>query len=194
MAELSPDEAARALELARAAEARSRRAVVEAPATGLLLYWGLAWLALYSGHALLRGTLGDVVTAVLLVLPVAWCAVRRWRGSAALVSGRERRLFAAWSVVVAASFIVPRIAQPATPATSGLLVGALWGLALLLYAVMAGDRALFGLGGGIILLAWFLAGHGSAAPLLFGLGAGGAMALVGGIRLWRGRQRDGRAG
>lgn len=98
----------------------------------------------------------------------------------------EAQFHRTWWVLFLGSFALGIIVAPAPPFVVGLASGALWGIAFLMYAVLAGDRAAGILGAGIVVLAAVLRitlMHRALLP--FGLGAGGGMVLLGLMRTVR---------
>lgn len=87
-------------------------------------------------------------------------------------------------MVVVCGGALATIASPAPPYVVPLLLGALWGVAYMLYAIVAADRPLGFLGGGIVALAVICR---IVVPdtslLIFGIVAGASIALFGGIRM-----------
>ncbi len=180
--EPSVEEAQRALGLARAATVRSARAAQRTTMGVGLLVWGVAWLVGYTALQFLPFALGWA-----LWLPLggaAYALTRRLRDDT-VRSGWEPRFLRAWWVIVFGSAFLIATVVPAEAIVIVLLTGGLWGLALLLYGVVSGERALALLGGGIVVLAPLLR-HllPDWGALVFGLLGGGGMALLG---LWRER-------
>jgi hypothetical protein len=181
---LTPDEATTALREAHRVRALGRR-LVHGQTTRLpLVWWGMAWMVTYCAAqvlpfapALLAGAASSAVAFALTKLGSRWDPTPGR-------TGWEGQVTRAWWAVLVAAFVVDVVAAPAPPAVLFLIPGALWGLALLLYAVVIEDLALGVLGAGIAVLAavlrlFFL----DESLVLFGLLAGGGMIAVGLLRL-----------
>jgi len=181
--EPSVEEARAALGLARAATARSAHAARRTTMRAGLIVWGVVWLLGYTGLQFLPFAIG---WALWLPLGVAAYALTRWLRDDTIRSGWEARFTRAWWVIVFGSVFLVSTVVPAEALAIILLTGGLWGLALLLYGVVSGERALAVLGGGIVVLAPLLRQlFPDWAALLFGLLGGGGMVLLG---LWRERE------
>jgi hypothetical protein len=119
----------------------------------------------------------------------AYSLVRYWRRGETVRSGWEARFLRAWWVMMFGTTAITLLVVPAEFAVVALLPGALWGLGVLLYAVVADDRALAALGATIVLVAPLLRlGLPDWSPLLFGLTGGGGMLALGVARArspWR---------
>lgn len=191
--EMPPDEALRALAGARDTLGRSRRLAVEQPARFLLVYWGVAWMLLYTiAAAAAPGWLMLALMAALILAPIVWCRLRAQRGARGVRTGWEPRLWAAWWALVLGSAAIAAIAGPLPAGTQGILTGALWGLAFVLYGAAMTDIELGALGAGIVVLALVMRlalvpQRPALAVALFGVLAGGAMAALGLLRLLRAR-------
>jgi VIT1/CCC1 family predicted Fe2+/Mn2+ transporter len=181
---LTPDEATAALREAGQVRARGRR-LAHGQATRLpLVWWGLAWAVTYPAVQFLPFPAALAVSAGSAAAAFALTKVGvRWDPTPGR-TGWERQVTRGWWAVLVASFVVDVIAAPAPMQVFFLIPGALWGLALLIYAVVVGDLALGVLGAGIAVLAavvrlFFL----DQSLLLFGLAGGGWMAATGLVRL-----------
>jgi hypothetical protein len=99
-------------------------------------------------------------------------------------TGWERQFMRSWWAVLVVAFAIDFIAAPAPLPVFFLIPGAVWGLAMLLFAVAMGDRALGVLGVGIVVLAALLRVFLLDESLvLFGVLGGSAMAAIGLARL-----------
>jgi hypothetical protein len=181
---LTPEEATAALEEAHRVRRLGWR-LVSGQATRLpLVWWGLAWMVTFPGAQLLPFpaalALGVAANAAAFALTSLGS---RWDPAPGR-TGWERTLARSWWAVLAGSLAVNLIAAPAPIPVFFLIPGAIWGLAMLLYAVAAGDRLLGVLGGGLAVLAAALRVLLlDESLLLFGLAGGGAMVAVGALRL-----------
>lgn len=181
-------EAADALTAAQTAMHRSHRAAVGTFARAPLVYWGIAWMAGYAAAQYLPGWLAYLVW---LAFMIGSFVARRWwnrsrGGQSIVISGWEEQVRRAWWVIVLGSIALPLIVEPVPTVALYLLLGALWGIAYMLYAVVADDRALGLLGASIVALAVavrLLVPE--IALLLFGLFAGGSQMLFGIVRTRR---------
>jgi len=177
----SPREAMAALDGARATMQRSRRASVSAICNTPLIYWGVAWIAGYVGAQFLPSV---AATGVWVAVFAVMLARRHWRRlhppANLIVSGWETRVRRAWWVLFAGSFALSAIASPVPSYVPGLLVGALWGIAAILYAVLLDEMEFGVLGAWIVVLAVALRLFVPDLSLvLFGIGAGGAAIALG---------------
>jgi len=181
---IPPNEATDALAAARTTMARSRRAVVERPMRVSLVYWGLVMMVGYPTVRFLPVWLPLLLWGLLLLGPSALCWLRKQRGALSIISGWERAYTRAWWVFVLGSIAIGWIVAPAPLYVVPLLIGMLWGLALLLYAAVVADREVGLVGIGMMALAValrvFVPEH---AILIFGLAAGGGMTLLGLVRI-----------
>jgi hypothetical protein len=179
--EPSAEEARAALGLAHAATVRTARAAKRTTLGVGLIAWGVAWLLGYAGLQFLPFFVGWGAWVPLGI--AAFVATRLLRDDT-IRSGWEGRFERAWWVVVFGTPLLVSTVTPAEPIVLVLLPGALWGLALLLYAVVSEERALAAFGATLVVLApllrQFLPEWGA---LLFGLVGGGGMV---GLGLWRG--------
>lgn len=169
---------------ARETQQRGRRAAIGAVLRTSLVFWGLNWMA---GYTLLQVWPGWPALALWGVASFSLAVFsRRHATEAALVvSGWEARFQRAWWVILGGSIACAIVVAPAPFATYLLLSGAVWGIAYTLYGVVAGDREIAALGGVVIALAAVTHAFAPADALaVFGLTAGGGMALLGLLR-WR---------
>lgn len=175
-------EAAHTLRDLAAIGERSRRIGHAAFTRVPLVIWGTAWIAGYTAFDLLPLRPAIAVGAPLWVLAVVVSRIAR---NDDVVSGWQRGTRRSWAVVVLCSPLLVLTIMPAPPAVVMLLLGALWGVALLLFAVATGDVVLGGVGVLVVTVAAVarivVPGHG---VLGFGLVAGGAMAVLGLVRTW----------
>ncbi|MGO1236319.1 MAG: hypothetical protein ACTHY8_06930 [Microbacterium gubbeenense] len=156
---------------------RTRRAS-RSMATGFpLIGWGAAWTAGYAALDLLDGVvrIAVVVLAWVFAMLMSWMPLR-----AVIRTGVESRMRWAWMAVMVASPFLVAAGQPASMVHLALLLGALWGMAMCLYAITAHDTvfavvAMFG-----VVVAG-IAGIQEAVPalLLFGLASGLTMLALG---------------
>ncbi|MGI8968937.1 MAG: hypothetical protein ACR2GA_07535 [Chloroflexota bacterium] len=185
---VTPDEAAAALSAASTTMRRSRRAALSKFAQTSLVFWGIAWIIGFGAEQFLPDWRSWLVWAL---VGIAAFALTRWHDSASAmssgaISGWEAQFHRTWWVLFFGSAGLEAITVPAPVVVIGLLPGALWGIAFVIYAVLAEDRALGVLGASIVVLAVVLRilfVH--QALLLFGLGAGGAMTTLGVVRTVR---------
>lgn len=181
------DEARAALLAARAVATRSGRAARGNVARAALAVWGLVWLLGYTGVQFLP--FAPAWALWLLLGTAAYALVRHMRREETVRSGWEAVFLRAWWVMICGTMAITLLVIPAPFAVVALLPGALWGLAILLYAVVADDRALATLGGALVLAAPLLRlAVPGWSPLLFGLLGGGGMLALGVARArspWR---------
>ncbi len=181
------EEARAALLAARSVATRSGRAARGNVARAALAVWGVVWLLGYAGVQFLPFGLAWALWVPLGT--AAYALVRYWGREETVRSGWEAVFLRAWWVMMFGTTAIMLIVIPAPFAVVALLPGALWGLAILLYAVVADDRALALLGGTIVLAAPLLRmGVPDWSPLLFGLIGGCGMLALGVIRArspWR---------
>jgi hypothetical protein len=181
---LTPDEAVAALEEARRVRRLGWRLVSTQAARLPLVWWGAAWLVSYPAVQFLPFAAAVVVCILATVAAFTLTAVgKRW-DPAPGSTGWERQLMRSWWAVLAGGFLVNVIAAPAAIPVYFLIPGALWGVAMLLYAVVVGDVALGALGAGIAVLAAVLRVVTLDQSLvLFGVLGGGGMVAVGLVRV-----------
>lgn len=167
---------------------RSHHAAVGKFARAPLVYWGIAWIVGYAAAQYLPGWLASLVW---LAFMVGSFVSRRWwsrsrGGQSVVISGWEEQVRRSWWIIVLGSVALSLIIEPVPTFALYLLFGALWGIAYMLYAVVADDRALGLLGASIVTLAvavrLFVPG---VALLLFGLLAGGSQMIFGIVRTRR---------
>jgi hypothetical protein len=182
---LTPDEATTALREAHRVRALGRR-LVHGQTTRLpLVWWGVSWMVTYPAAQVLPFALALVAGAAMSAAAFAMTKLgARWDPMPGR-TGWEVRVRRAWWAVLVAAFVLDVVAAPAPAQVLFLIPGALWGLAILLYAVVVEDRALGMLGGGIAALAaalrlFFL----DDSLVLFGLLGGGGMVAIGLLRLF----------
>lgn len=181
----SPEEAAALLIAARTAQDRGRHAAIQAALRASLVYWGFDWMI---GYALVQFWPGWPPFALWGAVSLGLYALPRWHAAGAdrVVSGWEVSFRRAWWVILGGSVACTLIVAPTRTAVSLLLLGAVWGIAYALYGIVADDRSILVLGGVIVALA--VAAHlcvPAAAPVVFGLTAGGCQVLLGLFRLRR---------
>jgi hypothetical protein len=162
--------------------ARSRRAATRDLLRLPLVFWGLAWIA---GFSLLDLAPWSVAVPVGAALAVA-AAAATWlsRARPAVRSGWEHRTRAGWIALLACSPFLVLSISPVPARVMAVFLGALWGVALVLYAIATGDVPLGVAGGLTVAAAGFcrvLLHHNGL--LGFGLCAGSAMLALGGWRL-----------
>jgi hypothetical protein len=147
--------------------------------------WGIAWILGLGALDLLDGTTRIVVTALawLIGMLLSWLPLRT-----AIRTGSETRMRGAWVIVLVASPFLVAAAHPADFSHGVLLVGALWGLAMCLYAVATEDQILTVTSGIGIVMAGLLAELDAPNRLLwFGISAGLPLLALGILRVVRGR-------
>lgn len=174
----SPAEAARTLRELDAIGGRSRR-IAYGKATRLpLVAWGVAWILGYGALGALPWSLalpvgGGLCAAAVLV---TWLS----RSNDQVVNGWERRIRLSWLVLMASSPLLVATITPAPTHAVLTLLGALWGVALLLYAVASADGWLGVAGAAIVVTAAAVHVAGVTQDLLvFGAIAGGTMTALG---------------
>lgn len=178
---LTPEEAAEALSEAGGARRDGRRAAVVGITQAPLVIWGVVWCADYAAFQFLSETVAALLSAGLAV--VAFALSRRVGEEGGARSGWEREVVGAWWVLAVGSVGLAVVVGPAPKEVVWLLLGAFWGIALALYAVVSGDRALGVLGVSIVVVAAVLRVIWPPLPLLlFGLVCGGGMAILGLVR------------
>lgn len=154
-------------------------------ATGFpMVGWGVAWIVGLGALDLLSGPLRVAVPLLAWTfgMVLSWVPMR-----AVIRTGTEGRMRLAWVVVLVASPFLVVAAQPASFAHAMLLAGALWGLAMCLYAVATDDRALAVVAGfGIVLAAALSPADQLDRLLWFGIGAGVPILALGISRVLRG--------
>ena len=171
--------------------ARSRRAATRDLLRLPLLFWGLAWIA---GFSLLDLAPWPVAVPAGAALAVA-AAAGTWlsRARPAVRSGWEHRTRAGWIALLACSPCLVLCISPVPGRVMAAFLGALWGVALLLYAIATGDVPLGVVGGLTVVAAAFCRILLHRYGLLgFGLCAGGAMLALGGWRVRTSALRPGR--
>lgn len=172
------EEAAAALSGASEARREGRRAAVAGITRAPLVIWGCVWCADYAAFQFLSTMVATLLAAGLAAL--AFGLSRHTDGAGGTRSGWDREVIGSWWVLVVGSVGLGVIAGPAPEEVIWLLVGAFWGVALALYAAVCGDRALGGLGMGIVVAAVVLRlSWPPLSLLLFGLVSGGAMVGLG---------------
>lgn len=177
----SAADAARTLQELAAIGGRSRRVAYATFTRSPLAVWGVAWLI---GYVALDTAPWVVAVPVGLGLSAAAMLGTWLCRSEQVVNGWERRIRLSWLVLMGSSPLLVATITPAPAHTVALFLGALWGIALLLYAVAAGDVAL-GVVGAVIVAtapAAHIAVH-DHDLLVFGVLAGGAMAALGMTRM-----------
>lgn len=150
--------------------------------TGIpLASWGTAWSA---GFAVLDLASWRIAVPLALLLAVG-AAVGTWAvRSPEVRSGWERRIQVGWVALFLSSPFLVASVSPVAVRVELVFLGALWGVALLLYAVATTDFLLGAVGGITVLAAAFCRPLVPEHPLLtFGVVAGGAMLLVGSWRI-----------
>ncbi|WP_147916307.1 hypothetical protein [Ruania zhangjianzhongii] len=153
--------------------------------TGLpLIGWGVAFGAGYTALDLLDGV------ARLLVLALAWvigmlCSWLPMRH--AIRTGAEGRTRWGWVVVLVASPFLVAAAQPSSWVYIALFLGALWGMAMSLYAVATADVP-FAVAGMIVVVVAAVSAVQPLVPELvcFGIGSALPLLIVGVYRTVRG--------
>lgn len=163
---------------------RTRRAS-RSMATGFpIVGWGTAWILGLGALDLLDGLARILVAALawMIGMLLSWLPMR-----AMIRTGTEARMRWAWVIVLAASPFLVSAAQPASFVHGVLLLGALWGLAMCLYAVATGDRILAVVAGFGIATAGVLAVLDIPDQMLwFGVSAGLPLLAIGIHRVLRG--------
>ncbi|MDN5761358.1 MAG: hypothetical protein L0H41_03425 [Microlunatus sp.] len=157
-------------------------------ATGFpMVGWGTAWILGLGALDLLDGLMRILVAALAWVIGMllSWLPMR-----AMIRTGSETRMRWAWVVVLVASPFLVAAARPASFSHGVLLVGALWGLAMCLYAIATNDPILAVVAGFGIVMAGALAVLDIPSRLLwFGVSAGLPLLALGIHRVCRGGSR-----
>lgn len=115
---------------------RTRRAG-RSMATGLpLVGWGVAWTAGYPALHLLDGVPRIAVSVALIAFAMllSWLPLRT-----TIRTGTESRMRWAWAVVLVSSPFLVAAASPPSMQHIALFLGALWSLAMCLFAVATSD-------------------------------------------------------
>ena len=170
-------EAADTLDELRAIADRTHQAATASVTRTPLVIWGVAWLLGYAALDLLPWSIAIPLGSALSTI----ATLGTWLGqSRAVVNGWERRIQLSFVAFMACSPVLVLAIMPVPAHTILLFLGALWGVALLLYAVATGDRVLGVIGVLIVVAAAALHIIDPAHDLLmFGMVAGGAMASLG---------------
>lgn len=168
------EDAARALReldgIAERARSESR-----SMATGLpLIGWGIAWIVGLGAIDVLTGIprLIVVVIAWVIAMALSWVPSRR-----TVKHATDARVRWAWTIVFAASPLLILAADPRSVANGVLLLGALWGLAMCVYAVATGDIA-FAIASGVSIVAAGALAALASPPSMLWYGLLGGIALL----------------
>lgn len=157
-------------------------------ATGYpMVGWGFAWIVGLGSLDLLAGPvrIAAAAAAWTVAMLLSWLPMHD-----VIRTGAEARMRLAWLVVLAASPFLVTAAQPASFTHGVLLLCALWGLAMCLYATATGDRLVGVVAAFGIVVAAVLAGSDQPSRLLlFGLCAGIPLLALGIWRVVRGVRR-----
>ena len=161
------------------------RAAGRSTATGYpLIGWGLAWAVGYPALELFDGWLRIAVVVLVwaAAMVLSWVPLR-----VAVRTGTEGRLQIGWWVLMAASPFIVAAAQPVSLVHVALLLGALWSVGMVLYAIAMHDVP-YAVVAAVGIVAAAVAGFQSLiGPLVFfGLLAGVPLACVGVVRLVQG--------
>ncbi|MBJ7604168.1 MAG: hypothetical protein JF888_13400 [Candidatus Dormibacteraeota bacterium] len=178
-----PLEAAHLLAAIRPLPSRTWRLAVQEFTRLPLVAWGVAWVLGYAAVQLLPPWIG---LGAFSVLGVAALTLTRRVATPELQTGWEAQFRRCWWALIGVTPLLGLIIEPTPLPTLLLLLGALWGVALLLYAVAITDWALGMVG--VTIVGGAAASHVLAGgwPLLcFGVVGGGAMAILGSVRLLR---------
>jgi len=162
--------------------ARARREARDQASARNFLVWGIAWLVGYLGLDLLPPPANWAAATIALVAASAFSWFPHRQGVRSGWSGRTRL---GWLVVLGCSPAVVATVGPLDTTRLMLLVGALWALAMALFAVATRDPVVVV----VMVLATLAAGVAASQDLLpslalFGVVAGGLLVLVGATRLW----------
>lgn len=162
---------------------RSRQAASAALTRIPLASWGAAWVV---GFALLDQAPWRLAVPVGLAL-AAGAAVATWTWrSPQIRSGRETRIGLGWLALMLCSPFLVAVVSPIPDRVEMMFLGALWGVALLLYGIASADVAPAVVGAITVLAATISRVSGIPHPLLvFGAVAGGSMLALGLRRTWR---------
>ncbi len=186
---MSAREAAEALGAARTTLRRSRRAAATTLMRASLVFWGTAWMIGYVTLQALPLWCNYVVWGLIYL---CYFGLFRWHSNELVarevVTGWEDQFHRSWWALVAGSVALGVIVAPVPLYVVALLTGALWGVAFVLFGLIAGDRPVAILGSAIVLIAITLRiivpGVAIAA---FGLISGGLMVALGLVRVRRGQ-------
>lgn len=152
-----------------------------------MMGWGAAWILGLGALDLLDGWLRVLVVSAAWVIGMllSWLPVRN-----VIRTGSETRIRWAWVIVLVASPFMVSAARPESFTHMMLFLGALWGLAMCLYAVATHDRFLAAVAGFGIVMAGVLAASDAPNQLLwFGVSAGVPLLVLGICRVVRGVSR-----
>lgn len=161
------------------------RAASRSMITGFpMIGWGVAWIVGMPAVELLDGVprIVAATAAWLTGMLMSW-----WPRRASIRTGTERKLRVAWVVVFGAMPFLVSAAQPASLTHTMLLLGALWGVAMCLYAIATDDRAYAAVAGFGTVVAGVVAAPDLANPLVcYGMAAGIPMVALGAVRVFQG--------
>lgn len=171
---LDSEDAARALRdlngIAERARSESRSMVTGLPLIG----WGIAWILGLGAIDVFTGAprLIVVVIAWVIAMTLSWVPWRR-----TVKHATDTRVRWAWTIVFAASPLLVMAADPRSLANGVLFLGALWGLAMCVYAVATGDTA-FAIASGIGVVAAGILAALASPPSILWYGLLGGIALL----------------
>lgn len=153
--------------------------------TGLpLLGWGITWTVGLPAVEVLDG-IGRIVVcagAWLIGMLMSW-----WPMRTAIRTGTETTMRRAWFVVLGSSPLLVAAARPESFTYAVLLLGALWGLAMCLYAVATEDWGFAAVAGFGIVAAAAVAGPDLDHPLSwYGVAAGLPLVILSATRAAQG--------
>jgi hypothetical protein len=157
-------------------------------ATGFpMVGWGIAWILGLGALDLLDGLTRILVASLawMIGMLLSWLPLRP-----VIRTGSQTRMRCAWVVVLAASPFLVTAARPASFTHGVLLLGALWGLVMCLYAIATEDRILAVTAGFGTVMAGMLAAADIPGQLLwYGVSAGIPLLALGICRVLRGVSR-----
>lgn len=151
-------------------------------ATGFpLIGWGAAWATGYAALDLLDG----LARIAVMVLAWAFAMLMTWMPlRTAIRTGVESRMRWAWTAVMVASPFLVSAAQPSSMVHLALLLGALWSMAMCLYAIATHDTAFAVIAMFGVVLAGASGIQEALAPLLlFGVTSGLILLVLGVYRV-----------
>lgn len=141
--------------------------------------WGAAW---WLGFALLDLAPWRIAVPVGIALSAGAMLTTWLFRSQEVSSGWERQTRTGWLALMLCSPFLLASIGPIPSYAQMIFLGALWGVALILYAVPTGDFPLGLVGAGILLTGVFARSFGAHRLLVFGCVAGLAMVALGASR------------
>lgn len=186
----TPHEAAESLAQAQLAMQRTRRDVAGSSLWPHSITDGIVWLGGFTATQFLSAGLAMIAWIVVGFGTGAVHHILEQKQDHLVESGWGCKAQRIWISFFAGMLCLDLIINSSHPYVVALVNGALWGIAIMVYAILVDDRAHLVLGGSILLLAVVLhtvIPHWS--PLLFGLIGGGGMLLEGLAQMWQVRRQ-----